>query len=180
MFRLCLPILSLAAYLSAAEFPEAAFSNGNLRLKVYLPDAKEGFYRATRFDWSGMIALIPFDSWMNSAYFLFPSSLVITYLAAWLIGAIICWLKLDRLGLRLCAAYLCVAVLATGLAFYGSSDSVTLFLWAVYPLTFLLGRLGLHVSDSWINNAGLSVPLNLLIVHVAGWAISWSRRRASS
>lgn len=61
MFRLCLPILSLAVYLSAAEYPEAVFSNGNLRLKVYLPDAKEGFYRATRFDWSGMIGSLVYQ-----------------------------------------------------------------------------------------------------------------------
>jgi hypothetical protein len=55
MFRLCLAILSLAASLGAAQYPEARLSNGNLHLKVYLPDTKSAFYRATRFDWSGMI-----------------------------------------------------------------------------------------------------------------------------
>jgi hypothetical protein len=42
----------------AADFPQAELSNGPLRVKVYLPDAARGFYRATRFDWSGMIASV--------------------------------------------------------------------------------------------------------------------------
>ena len=39
----------------AADVPQAELSNGEIRLKIYLPDAKAGFYHATRFDWSGMI-----------------------------------------------------------------------------------------------------------------------------
>ena len=27
-----------------------------MRAKLYLPDAQQGYYRATRFDWSGQIA----------------------------------------------------------------------------------------------------------------------------
>ncbi len=38
-----------------ADFPEAEISNGQLRVKIFLPDASHGFYRATRFDWSGVI-----------------------------------------------------------------------------------------------------------------------------
>jgi hypothetical protein len=41
--------------LSAANFPEAEIANGPIRAQIYLPDAKEGFYRGTRFDWSGVI-----------------------------------------------------------------------------------------------------------------------------
>ena len=55
MLKVCLPVLCCAGLLSAAEFPQAELSNGEIRLKIYLPDAKAGFYRATRFDWSGMI-----------------------------------------------------------------------------------------------------------------------------
>jgi hypothetical protein len=55
MFRLCLSILCLTGSLISAEFPQAELSNGDIRLKLYLPDPKAGFYRATRFDWSGMI-----------------------------------------------------------------------------------------------------------------------------
>jgi len=39
----------------AAEFPQAEISNGQIAAKMYLPDAKDGYYRSTRFDWSGAI-----------------------------------------------------------------------------------------------------------------------------
>jgi hypothetical protein len=55
MLKFCVSILCVSGILSAAEFPQAELSNGEIRLKVYLPDAKTGFYRASRFDWSGMI-----------------------------------------------------------------------------------------------------------------------------
>lgn len=41
--------------LPAAAPPSAEISNGQITAKVYLPDAAEGFYRGTRFDWSGVI-----------------------------------------------------------------------------------------------------------------------------
>lgn len=41
--------------LSAANLPHAEIANGQIRAKIYLPDAKDGFYRGTRFDWSGVI-----------------------------------------------------------------------------------------------------------------------------
>src|SRR5437870_11188086 len=40
---------------SAEPVPEAEIGNGSLRVRLYLPDAKTGFYRGTRFDWSGVI-----------------------------------------------------------------------------------------------------------------------------
>ncbi len=49
------------ATLAAADFPEAEISNGSVRAKLYLPDAQEGYYRATRFDWSGQIASLEFQ-----------------------------------------------------------------------------------------------------------------------
>jgi hypothetical protein len=39
----------------AAEFPQAKISNGQITAKIYLPDAKNGYYRSTRFDWSGAV-----------------------------------------------------------------------------------------------------------------------------
>jgi hypothetical protein len=45
-----------AASLCAAQYPSAEISGGDLRVKLYPPDARTGFYRASRFDWSGMIA----------------------------------------------------------------------------------------------------------------------------
>jgi len=44
----------------ADSFPEAEISNGQLRVKLYLPDSKSGYYRATRFDWSGVIASLEY------------------------------------------------------------------------------------------------------------------------
>lgn len=35
--------------------PEATLTNGSVCLRFYLPDADAGFYRGTRFDWSGVI-----------------------------------------------------------------------------------------------------------------------------
>ncbi|MEO7653373.1 MAG: hypothetical protein ABIZ80_23180 [Bryobacteraceae bacterium] len=46
---------------SAAEFPEAEISNGVLQAKLYLPDAQRGYYRGTRFDWSGAIASLRYQ-----------------------------------------------------------------------------------------------------------------------
>ncbi len=40
---------------AAAEFPQAEISNGQITAKMYLPDAKTGYYRSTRFDWSGAV-----------------------------------------------------------------------------------------------------------------------------
>jgi hypothetical protein len=44
-----------AASVRAADPPEAAISNNRIKAKLYLPDAKDGYYRGTRFDWSGVI-----------------------------------------------------------------------------------------------------------------------------
>jgi hypothetical protein len=51
-------LLSLFAALQpalAAGYPEAEITNGQITAKMYLPDAKNGYYRSTRFDWSGAI-----------------------------------------------------------------------------------------------------------------------------
>ena len=37
------------------EFPQAGISNGLIDATLYLPDARRGYYRGTRFDWSGII-----------------------------------------------------------------------------------------------------------------------------
>ena len=51
-----LTLLGLApAVLWPADFPASEITNGPIRMQVYLPDAKRGFYRATRFDWSGVV-----------------------------------------------------------------------------------------------------------------------------
>lgn len=47
--------------LCAAELPNAEIANGQIRAKIYLPDAKNGYYRATRFDWSGVVYSLQFN-----------------------------------------------------------------------------------------------------------------------
>lgn len=42
-------------------FPEAEITNGLIRAHFYLPDSSKGYYRATRFDWSGLISRLEFD-----------------------------------------------------------------------------------------------------------------------
>ena len=48
-------LMVFTALLSAADFPTSEITNGQIQALVYLPDAKNGYYRATRFDWSGVL-----------------------------------------------------------------------------------------------------------------------------
>jgi hypothetical protein len=51
----------LTGLLCAADYPEAAISNGSIRARVALPDTAKGYYRGTRFDWTGMITNLEFQ-----------------------------------------------------------------------------------------------------------------------
>lgn len=53
-------ILICVAVACAAEIPEALVANGQIRARLYLPDAQHGYYRGTRFDWSGVIASLEY------------------------------------------------------------------------------------------------------------------------
>ena len=48
------------------DFPQALISNGTVHATLYLPDPEQGYYRATRFDWSG---LIPSLRYQGHSYF---------------------------------------------------------------------------------------------------------------
>ena len=50
----------LAGGLFAADFPQAQISSGAVSATLYLPDPERGYYRATRFDWSGVIARLEY------------------------------------------------------------------------------------------------------------------------
>jgi hypothetical protein len=52
--------------LMQANYPKASISNGAVQAVLYLPDAKNGYYRASRFDWSG---IIPCLSYKGHTYF---------------------------------------------------------------------------------------------------------------
>jgi hypothetical protein len=64
--------LGAVQFASAQEPPAVKLANGPLQLKVYLPDADHGFYRGTRFDWSGIIGDLSFaghhldDPWFSA------------------------------------------------------------------------------------------------------------------
>jgi len=56
MMKKTLALIPLAlGLLPAADFPHAEIANGQIQVKIYLPDAKDGYYRATRFDWAGVV-----------------------------------------------------------------------------------------------------------------------------
>lgn len=40
--------------------PSAEITNGSIKAKLYLPDTDRGYYRGTRFDWSGVIASLEY------------------------------------------------------------------------------------------------------------------------
>ncbi len=46
--------------------PQAEIASGRVRASLYLPDAQHGYYRATRFDWSGVISRL---EWNGHNYF---------------------------------------------------------------------------------------------------------------
>lgn len=45
----------------SANHPEAEISNGLLTARMYLPDPVNGYYRSTRFDWSGAVYSLKFE-----------------------------------------------------------------------------------------------------------------------
>ena len=44
----------------AADVPQADIANGQVKAKLYLPDPQQGYYRGTRFDWSGVVASLEY------------------------------------------------------------------------------------------------------------------------
>ena len=56
-------IISVLSILAAykADFPQAEITNGQITAKLYLPDENNGYYRGTRFDWSGVIPSLEYQ-----------------------------------------------------------------------------------------------------------------------
>ncbi len=52
--------LSLLA-IPLMKFPQTEISNGIISARIYLPDTKTGYYRGTRFDWSGNMPSLVFN-----------------------------------------------------------------------------------------------------------------------
>ena len=62
----CLTLAPWHAPRQPADVPQATIANGEIRATVYPPDARTGYYRGTRFDWSGVIASL---EWHGHSYF---------------------------------------------------------------------------------------------------------------
>jgi hypothetical protein len=43
------------------KFPQAEITNGIINATLYLPDTQEGYYRGTRFDWSGNMPVLEYN-----------------------------------------------------------------------------------------------------------------------
>lgn len=49
---------SVCANVPHSDHPKAMISNGKLEALVFLPDAKNGYYRGPRFDWAGVVGCV--------------------------------------------------------------------------------------------------------------------------
>ncbi len=56
LFILCILSGLAFSFVSQLKPPGTEITNGIIRAKLYLPDAEDGYYRGTRFDWSGVIS----------------------------------------------------------------------------------------------------------------------------
>ncbi len=54
-------LVVVAALVSAQSHPTHQITNGTITATVYLPDAKNGFYTTTRFDWSGAVGSLKYQ-----------------------------------------------------------------------------------------------------------------------
>jgi len=54
-------IFFLGCQTALDEVPKTDISNGLITAKLYLPDAEKGYYRGSRFDWSGVIYELKYD-----------------------------------------------------------------------------------------------------------------------
>ena len=66
VFSFLIAILPMYAQEHPDNFPSHTISNGQVTMKINLPDVEKGSYRATRFDWSGLIASVKYN---NHEYF---------------------------------------------------------------------------------------------------------------
>jgi hypothetical protein len=70
-FTIIILFVFAISFTTADDFPQATISNGIIHARIYLPDVKDGYYRASRFDWSGIIPELEykghsyFGSWFD-------------------------------------------------------------------------------------------------------------------
>ena len=51
----------LGSQIAGAETPQVEINNGLITAKLDLPDAEQGYYRGSRFDWSGVISELKYE-----------------------------------------------------------------------------------------------------------------------
>ncbi|MBC7927533.1 MAG: hypothetical protein H7039_17955 [Bryobacteraceae bacterium] len=61
MNRITVSLLAVSLVGQAAEYPEAEIAAQAILAKFHLPDPEKGYYRGTRFDWSGQIHTLRAD-----------------------------------------------------------------------------------------------------------------------
>ncbi len=61
MLAVCFAVMiALSPCSIAVEYPQTTLTNGAMEMLVYLPDAETGYYRGSRFEWSGLIQQIKY------------------------------------------------------------------------------------------------------------------------
>jgi hypothetical protein len=55
-----LVIFISAGVFADVEYPNIKLDNGEIQVSIFLPDANRGYYRGTRFDWSGIIERVDY------------------------------------------------------------------------------------------------------------------------
>jgi len=55
------PLLLNTMAIAQLDFPSMTINNQQLEAQIYLPDAEEGYYRSTRFDWAGVIGSLQYQ-----------------------------------------------------------------------------------------------------------------------
>ena len=61
--KVLISVVVLCASMAFAEeegFPMLQLANSELKMALYLPGAEDGYYRGTRFDWSGIISRVEY------------------------------------------------------------------------------------------------------------------------
>ena len=60
LFGTATALATAVVLVSAQSYPTHQITNGEIAATIYLPDAKNGFYTTTRFDWSGAIGSLKY------------------------------------------------------------------------------------------------------------------------
>jgi hypothetical protein len=60
LWTACLASVAVVSSSCIAQNPTANITNGKVKATLYLPDSKNGYYRGTRFDWSGVVASLDY------------------------------------------------------------------------------------------------------------------------